>query len=314
MRRTAIALALAIVVLDVVFAVLDEVGVFAEGGAILDLGVGAFVSRLSLTVASILPWFVGALLLLRGRRGMGSMMLVAGAVLAVPDVLRLVRAVSDSGLPDDPEAWAIFAGDVARWLLAVAAGYTGWRSRPELLRQRAPGLTSGYTVLAFLAWLSVLLSSTQFLPPGSDEATSAGARHIYELSWDGAGALTTSVRLSDAVLFGLLLLLAPRVRSEAAGALILAVAVPALIREGQTLIAVLDESFLIPTPASIVGLVGMLGTIAIALVWIVRGLAASAEPPPPPDASDPELASDPESAPDPELQPEGSAERREADG
>lgn len=279
MRRTAMLLALLVVIVDVAFHVVDEVRLSDEVGSVFELGITAWVSRLSVTVAFVAPWLVGAVLLLRRRRALGAAVLVPAAVLLLPGVLILVRRGIDLAGGASASTWADVVGSAATWTLAIAAGCVAWLARPRGgLRDGAPGRGNAYVILAFLAWLPTILASTQFVPPGA-AGTSARARHFYEFLWETTSGLATVAGVSESLLVGALLVLGPTLRRDLAGALVLVVVGPALLLEAQTLLAVAGQPFVIPTPAAILGLVGLVGTAVIAILWVVKGVPPGEKPP-----------------------------------
>jgi hypothetical protein len=278
MRRSAIVLALGVAVLDLILYVCGEARLSGSLGSVFQLGVGAFASRLVVTLTFTLPWVVGASLLWHRRRALGAAVVVPTTLLTLPTVLRVaqtgIELVGDGG---DAAAWTEFVGGAALWLLAVGAGVTAWLARPAAgNRLEAPGVGNVYVVLAFLAWLPMVLASTQFLAPGA-VGTDETARHFYEFVWEASTGVGTVIGVSEAVLFGGLLLLGPAVRRDAAGAVVLTVVLPALTREIQTIVEVAGESFVISTPASFVGTIGLLGLAIIAIRWLVRGAPAASD-------------------------------------
>jgi hypothetical protein len=204
MRRTAMLLALLVVIVDVGFHVVDEVRLADDVGSVFELGISAWLSRLSVTLAFVLPWFVGAVLLLRRRRALGAAVLVPAAVLLLPSVLILVRRGIDLSGGASASAWADVIGSAATWSLAIAAGGVAWLARPRGgLRDGAPGRGNAYVILAFMAWLPTILASTQFVPPGAP-GTPQVARHFYEFLWETTSGLATVAGVSESLLVGLL--------------------------------------------------------------------------------------------------------------
>jgi hypothetical protein len=271
-------LALLVVIVDVGFHVVDEVRLADDVGSVFELGISAWLSRLSVTLAFVLPWFVGAVLLLRRRRALGAAVLVPAAVLLLPSVLILVRRGIDLSGGASASAWADVIGSAATWSLAIAAGGVAWLARPRGgLRDGAPGRGNAYVILAFMAWLPTILASTQFVPPGAP-GTPQVARHFYEFLWETTSGLATVAGVSESLLVGLLLVVGPTLRRDLAGALVLVVVGPALILEAQTLLSVVGQSYVIPTPAAVLGLVGLVGTAVIAVLWVVNGGPAREEP------------------------------------
>ena len=278
MRRTAILLALTVAVLDLATFAAAEVRVARDAGSIFELGIDAWVSRVNLTLVFVLPWVVGAVLLQRDRRGLGAAVLVPAALLTAPSLILVARTVGDAVDGEGAGLWIESSAIVATWIVAVAAGVAAWLARPRSgLRHGAPGRGNAYVILAFLAWLPTFLASTQFVVPGA-EGTPQGARHYYQFIWDTLGSLGATVGITEAVIVGALLVIGPTLRRDLAGALVLVVVLPALVAEVQTIVVVWGESFVISTPASILGAIGMVGVVAIGISWVVRG-APRATPP-----------------------------------
>jgi len=278
MRRLAIVLALVVVGLDLGTYVWNEARLASSVGSVLGLGVGAFVSRLLLRLTFLLPWLVGAVLLLRRRRALGAAVLVPMALLTIPGVLFLGQWTFDLvALGGSATVWAELATATLLWVAAVVAGFAAWRARPAAgTRVQAPGVGNVYVVLAFLAWLPTILVSTQFVPPGP-VGTSETARPFYEFIWENSGGLGAAVGISEALLFGALLLLGPTVRRDAAGAVVLVLALPALVKEVQTIVEVATESFVASTPASYLGVIGLGGVVVIGVTWLLQGAPRAAE-------------------------------------
>lgn len=271
MRRTTILLALTVAVLDLATFAAGEVRVAREAGSFLELGLGAFASRANVTLVFVLPWVIGAILMQRERRGLGAAVLVPAALLTAPSLMLVGRTIGDAVDGAGVTLWLESSASVATWLVAVAAGVAAWLTRPRSdLRDGSPGRGNAYVILAFLAWLPTLLASTQLVVPGT-EGTPQGARHYYEFIWDALGSLSAAVGVAEAVIFGVLLVVGPSLRRDLAGALVVVVALPALVAEVQTIVTVWAEPFVVSTPASVLGTVGMVGVVVIGISWIVRG-------------------------------------------
>lgn len=283
MRRTAIVLASAVAVLELTRFAVEELRLVDEFGSVFELGTAAWVYRLVMTVVMVVPWVVGVVLLGQRRHGLATAVIVPVAIMAVPEALLIARSIV--GLVsrgwDGAGLWPDVLGRAAIWLFVVAAGIWVWRGRPRHgLRHDAPGRGNAFVIVAFLAWLPTVLASTQVVVPGA-VGTPDSARHFYEFIWDAsATGLGAVVGVSEAVLFGALLLVGPGLRRDLAGAVLLVVVAPALVTEVLTIVVTLGESLVIPTPASLLGTVGLAGVAVIATRWLVQGLRD--RPPPPP--------------------------------
>lgn len=278
MRRIAIVLAVGVAGLDLGTYVWNEVRLASSTGSVLELGIGAFVSRLLMMLTVLVPWLVGAALLARRRRALGAAVLVPVAILTVPGVLFLGQWTSDLiSFGGNPTVWAELATATLMWVAAVLAGVAAWRARPGAgTRVDAPGVGNVYVVFAFLAWLPTVLVSTQFVPPGP-VGTSETARNFYEFIWENSGGLGAAVGISEALLFGALLLLGPMVRRDAAGAVVLVLALPALIQEVQTILEVAPETYVVSAPASYLGVLGLLGVSVTGVIWLRQGAPRAVE-------------------------------------
>lgn len=277
MRRTAILLALLVAVLDLAAFGLGEFRIADEVGSVFELGLEAWLSRVNVTLVFTLPWIIGAVLLGRGNTGLGVAVLVPAALLVAPRLLRVVPTFADAAEIGGAAIWIEASMVVATWVVAVAVGATAWLSRPRAgTRRGSPGRGNAYVILAFLAWLPAILTSTQFVVPGA-EGRPQGARHLYEFIWTGVGNLSAAVSVAEAVVFGALLVFGPLLRRDLAGAVVLVVALPALVAEVQTIVTVWGEGFVISTPASILGAIGLTGLVAIGVAWLVRGSRARAD-------------------------------------
>jgi hypothetical protein len=278
MRRTAVILALVVVVLDLAIYASGEARLVSLTGSVFELGIGAWAARLTVTLAVVLPWVVGAALLWRRRRGLGAAVLVTSALVVFPGVLFVAQwGVDAAGEGGGTGPWIEVAAGALGWLLAIGAGAAAWLARPQAgMRAGSPGKGNGYVLLAFLAWLPTILASTQVVPPGA-AGTAEGARHFYEFIWTATSGLGVMVGLLEALVFGTLLLVGPTLRRDAAGAVLLVLVVPALVTEVQTIVLVAREAFVIATPASFLGVVGLAGVAVIGTRWVAGGEPAESE-------------------------------------
>lgn len=277
MRRTAAWMALGVAVVEIATFVVAEVrlrGALAGFGA----SVGPLWTRLPTAAAFWAPWLVGGILLLLGRRYLGTVVVVPAAVLSLPrSVLSLQWYLGpDAGGADGAlagTAWIELAISVLLLLLLLAAGVLAWRARPRTAwRHGGPTRRNLYTVAAFLAWLPSILSSTQFLtdgPPG----TSRNARRFVEFLWTVSGGWGALPGIAGAALLGAALLVAPRLRRDAAGTMVLLIALPLLVQQVGTLVALVGEPFVIPTPAGWLGTVGAALLVVLGAWWLRDGLA-----------------------------------------
>ena len=280
MRRTAALLAIAVAVVEMATFVASEVRLqtsLAEYGASL----GSIWTRLPTAAAFWVPWLVGGVVLLLGRRYLGTVIIVPAAVLSLPPALWSLQWLFDLGSVDadvvfSDLVWVELASSVLEVLLVVAAGVLAWLARPrDHWRIEAPDRRNLYTVVAFLAWLPSVLASTQFVPVGA-EGTSIGARHFVEFIWTVSGGWGAVVGITSAILLAAMLVIAPGLRRDAAGAMTLFIALPLLILAVNTLIAVGQEEFVVPTPAGWLGAVGALALATIGALWLVEGLGSPA--------------------------------------
>jgi hypothetical protein len=278
MRRTAALLGLAVALVEITTFVASEVRLRS---AMVDYGAsfGSIWSRLPTAAAFWIPWIVGGVLLLMGRRYLGTVILVPAALLSLPRSLFSLQWVADLGSADadivfDDLVWVELAGGVLKLLLVVAAGVLAWLARPRRdWRVEAPHRRNLYTVAAFLAWLPSVLASTQFVPVGA-EGTSMGARHFVELIWTVSGGWGAAVGIATALVLAAMLVVAPGLRRDAAGAMALLLALPSLIWAVSTLIAVGQDDVIIATPTGWLGAFGALGLATIAALWLVDGLGS----------------------------------------
>lgn len=277
MRRTAAWMALGVALVEIVTFLVAEVrlrGALAGFGA----SVAPLWTRLPTAAAFWSPWLVGGVLLLRGRRYLGTVVVVPAAVLSLPQALRSLQwfLEPEAGGLDGILAegtWADLAGSLLVVLLLLAAGALAWLARPRTgWRPDSPVRHNLYTVAAFLAWLPSILTSTQFVtdgPPG----TSFGARRFVTLIWSVSGGWGAVVGITAAVLLGIALSVAPRLRRDAAGTMVLLIALPLLAQQVGTLVAVVGEPSVIPTPSGWLGATGATALVVLGAWWLRDGLA-----------------------------------------
>lgn len=278
MRRTAALLGLAVAVVELSTFIASEVRLRS---AMVEFGgsFGSIWTRLPTVAAFWLPWVVGGVLLLAGRRYLGTVIIVPAALLSLPTALFSLQWIFDLGAADAEMVfadlvWIELAGSVLTVVLIVAAGVLSWLARPRVeWRVGAPDRRNLYTVAAFLAWLPSVLTSTQFVPVGA-EGTSVGARHFAEFIWTVSGGWGAVIGIVSAVLLGAMLVVAPGLRRDAAGAMALLIALPLLILAVNTLIAVSQEDLVVSTPAGWLGALGALVLATIAALWLVDGLGS----------------------------------------
>ncbi len=221
-----------------------------------------------------LPWLVGGVLLLVDRTHLGTAVLVAAVALELPaGVPALSRALAD-GWGDGAtllEAMAILGQPVVLLLGLLAAVAAVWSRPRQDWRVAAPGPIGVYVTVAVLAWLPTALQTLERSPPG---AMRSFAR--TELSrLEGLEALAS---VSGAVVAALLLFVAPRLRPDVAGAVLLVFAVPQIADAIGDAAQVRVTEFLILTPPAVLGDLGLLGVTVLALRWLVtapRRIAAA---------------------------------------
>ncbi len=276
MRRTAGVVALGVALVEIVVFVAAEARVqraMAEFGAAF----GSIWTRLPTAAAFWLPWIVGGVLLLAGRRYLGTVVVVPAAVLGLPSALFSLQWLVDPESRDAGSSfadlvWVQLGGSIVLVILTVAAGILAWLARPRGdWRHGAPQRRNLYTVTAFLAWLPSVLATTQFVDLGA-EGTDLGARRFVEFLWNVSGGFAAAIGIASAVLLGLALLIAPALRRDAAGMMVLLIVAPLAVSQVTTVIAVADEEFIISTPAGWLGAGGTLAVTAVAVGWLISGL------------------------------------------
>lgn len=225
--------------------------------------------RVLATTSTAVPWAVAAVLLARGPSWAGTGTVLGATALTLPASVGLLEELP--GLLEGPTGelgtvwWALAAG-VALLPVALAAALLSWRAHPAgRAREAAPGVGGWYLTAAVLAWLGQVLAQTAIVAPGVP-------RRLVELppfALEGA-ALTASTVLGAAGL-AVVLWTAPRVRPALGSSLLLTVAGTALLALPYRGWAVVRDGAVIATPAGLLGVVGTLGLVATAMVWLRRG-------------------------------------------
>ena len=285
-RRLAAVLALAVAgELVLAFIITERELQLTLGLIATDVEVSAF--RWVWMVLAPLPWVLGGGLLLSRRWARhGTAIVVTAALLGVtaglPTLPRLLEAGWWQGAGAG-EVAAVLGEPVAMLLGLLAAAAALW-SRPRGgWRLAAPGPIGPYVAAAVLAWLPTGLQTLERSPPG---AMRSFARTEYS-RLDGLDAVAS---VTGAVLVATLLFIAPRLRPGVGAAVLLTYAVPQLASGIGDIAQVQVTEFLILTPPAVLGLVGLVGVIIVALWWLVTAsrrleTAVSLEgdsPPPPP--------------------------------
>jgi hypothetical protein len=210
-----------------------------------------------------LTWVAGsALLFLRDhRRGVAVVVTVAAVSTASAVVGPTTFA---AGGWSDASTWPELVGVVAGPLAAVLAGVAAFLARPRgQWRRGAPGPFGAYVTVAVLAWLPVAFDTTAFAPPGAP-------RRFVEPSYAPNGVLELGAVAFPLLVVALVLWIAPRLRPEAAGAVILAYAVPNLLSQAPALVRVVQTPGVIVTPTGVLGVIGLLGVGVAGAVWVTR--------------------------------------------
>ncbi|MFU8842096.1 MAG: hypothetical protein ACNA8R_15510 [Nitriliruptoraceae bacterium] len=261
-RRTTALLALATAAVQVaVLVITEQVLRDAVGGSDITYPVSGF--RWVWIALAPLPWLVGGLLVLAGRAHLGTGVVVAATALFLPAGLRSLSALADAGPSvSGPAALVIVGGQPAVLLLGLLSMAAALWSRPRQgWRTAAPGPVGVYVAVAVLAWLPTALQTLELAPPGA--MRSFARTELSRLVGMEAGA-----SVAYAVVVAALLLVAPRLRPEVAGAVLLVYAVPQLADAVGDLVQVRVTEHLILTPPAVLGDVGLVGLIALAVWWI----------------------------------------------
>jgi hypothetical protein len=256
--------------------------------AVAALGGSAPVSgfRWVWVVLAPLPWLAGAALLLADRAYVGTAVVVAAAVLGtVAGLVPLAELLGgDRVLGEGAAAGLLVVGQPVVVLLGLLAAAAALWSRPRgSWRSAAPGPIGVYVAVAVTGWLPTAFQTLELAPPG---AMRSFAR--TELSrLDGVDALAS---VSLAVVVAVLLVVAPRLRPDVAGALVLVVAVPQLASALGDVLQVRVTEDLILTPPWVLGTAGLVGLVLVATRWLAtapRSLAAASGAPSAPGGDEP---------------------------
>ncbi len=286
MRRLAAVLAVVVAALQLVLFLLTEQ---QARGTLALLGADVELSGLRWVWAVLgpLPWMAGAWLLAARRPRLGTAVLLAAAALLLASGLPTLPGLLVPGWWRDVGAFEVLAvvGPPLVLALALLVAILAWWSRPrDGWRRAVPHPSGGYVTVAVLAWLPTALQTLESSPPG---AMRSFAR--TELSrLDGIEAVAS---VTGAVVAAALLFLAPRLRHDVGGAILLVFAVPQLTDAVGDLAQVRDTEFLILTPPAVLGMVGLVGVLVVAVRWLVaapprspagaeNGTGARPEPPP----------------------------------
>ena len=236
-------------------------------------------------VLSPLPWVVGAALLrstFYARHA--TAVLVTAALLSLAAGLPTLPDLLELGSWQAAGTGAILTAlaEPLVLLLGLAAAAAAVVARPRgRWRIAAPGPIGPYVTVAVLAWMPTGLQTLERSPPG---AMRSFARTEYS-RLEGIEAVSS---VTGAVMAAAVLFVAPRLRPGVAGAVLLTYAVPQLVSGIGDIAQLRETEFLILTPPAVLGLVGLVGVIVIALRWLltagrrVAAEEATAEPGPPP--------------------------------
>jgi len=225
-------------------------------------------------VLAPLPWLVGGVLLLVGRAHLGTSVLVAAAALELPAGLPALSRALAGGWPDGStlvEGLPILGQPVVLLLGLLAAVAAAWSRPREDWRVAAPGPIGVYVTVAILAWLPTALQTLERSPPGA-------MRSFARTELSRLEGLEAVASVSGAVVAAALLFVAPRLRPDVAGAVLLVFAIPQIADAIGDAAQVRVTEFLILTPPAVFGAVGLLGVTVLALRWLVtarRRLAAA---------------------------------------
>lgn len=213
-----------------------------------------------------LPWLIGASLIVARRSSAGTAVVLTSAVLLVAGGLRGIGSALVwpplTGIDTVSEGLERFGG-LALWTLAAIAGAAAWAGRPRGgWRDAAPGPVGWYVTAAVLAWLPAAFRTTAFAPPGAP-------RRFVETDVATLSGTAELASYLGAVVIGALLWVAPRLRRDLAGAVLLTFALPTALGGIGDAVRVGTEEFVIYTPSGVLGSVGVAGLIVAGLVWLL---------------------------------------------
>lgn len=222
-------------------------------------------------VAWAAPWIVAAGLFVAGASRRAVAVALTAAVLVVTTGLGSLASLTNTppGAQASLTTWVASYGGVVVWLLAVAAGLLAWFARPRgAWRIDAPGPVGWYVTVAVIAWLPAAFRTTQFAPPGAPRA-------FVETAASQVEGIDAVASVAGAIVVGLLLFVAPRLRPDVGGTVLLAYAIPTLLADLDGVVRVANEQDVIFTPAGLVGLFGVGGLIVAGLIWAPREVASA---------------------------------------
>jgi hypothetical protein len=260
-RLATIALAALTAVLQVAVVMVTELRLDTASLAAFGVEVGPGWSRIALASVWGAPWAAGAALLAIGRPRVGTAVVVTSAVLSLGRAGGVIAAVSGMvGDGGEASTWLFAGSAVVVWVMGVAAAVTAWLGRPrDGWRDSAPGPTGPYTAAAVLAWLPTAFTTTAFAPPGVPRRFLE--RTVSELD------LVTFPSAVFPVAFALVLFAAPRFSPSVASAIVLSFALPQSTFLTEALVATLGDPDTIPTPSGVLGAIGTVALVVIAVRW-----------------------------------------------
>jgi hypothetical protein len=217
-------------------------------------------------VAWAAPWLVAAVMFVVGAtRYAAAVALTATALVAATGLGSLaVLTAPAPGAAASPTTWVTSHGGIVVWVLALLAGILAWLARPRGgWRLQAPGPVGWYVTIAVVAWLPAAFRTTQFAPPGAPRA-------FVETAASQLDGLDAVASVAGALTVGLLLFVAPRLRPDIGGTVLLTYAIPTLLADLGGVLRVATEQDVIFTPSGLVGLVGVAGLVIAGVVWAPR--------------------------------------------
>lgn len=236
-------------------------------------------------VLAPLPWLAGAALLLADRAYAGTAMLVAAAAFGlVTGLVPIAGLLGGGGLTAGSLTDQVVAGGQPLVVLLglIAAGAALW-SRPHgSWRLAAPGPMGVYVAVAVTGWLPTAFQTLELSPPGA-------MRSFARTELSRLAGMDAVASVSLAVVAAVLLFVAPRLRPDVAGVLVLVLAVPQFASAVGDVLQVRVTENLIVTPPGALGTVGLLGLVVVASAWLAtarRRLTAAGSSSPSPSSSD----------------------------